>query len=360
MPDQSYLNPTVGLPDAKDFTLSNPYGNIITPMAVDASLRREQQMAPFMDMARKMEEMNLQNTSYKNNEYQSPWMQASRMEQARKQGLENKRYEGMTPGEIEKLTLGNVALGIKNASEGMDLAEKGRNQAELPFRELEAKVARTFAGLQSMPPAQRAKEYMRMLDELHGGISDPELQKRFRTEYGGDPNRSILKAQMAFNQGFHTPDYFKAIEQEKLKAASSERQARIHADATVSAARIREEGADRRAREALEQPKNEAGIMARARATLVDPAADPQKKLEAREIIRSAVEKQYVQELKANELPILQGKVTSEQVFNVVMKRNGLMPQDKPVEDIVTDTKGQKWKYKGSGDRNDQSNYERI
>lgn len=270
------FNPLNELPDPKSFTGNNMGGTFMLPGFFDATLKREQAAAPFIQMAQEAERMRNDQTRQMN-----PLLLQEKGLQNTGLANTNDRFSRATPFEIDKLRLGNLKSEQDINSGALDLAVKGvetpekiRGIQEKPLANAIDMFSSSADQIKKLPPPLQVGAYMKAAQGVAAAISDPAMRQRFIQEFMSDPTAGFQRLQAQAAQKYNTPEYRKAMDVGDAKNATDIKQAQIQAEATIEAARIRERSAEKLQQLAAEQPKNAAVMVLNARKWLASPPAN--------------------------------------------------------------------------------------
>ncbi len=297
------FNPLNELPDPKSFTGNNMGGTFMLPGFFDATLKREQAAAPFIQMAQEAERMKVD---------QSRQMNPMLLEEKGLQntGLRNTndRFSQSTPHMVRGLELGNIkaglendSMGMKNALEGVSLPGQIKAVQEKPLANAIDMFSSSADQIKKLPPPLQVGAYMQAAKGVADSISDPAMKQRFMQEFMSDPTAGFQRLQAQAAQKYNTPAAAQARETATISGEYSNKSAAIHANATIKAAEIREKSAMALQKLAADQPKNAAVMVLNARKWLASPPenATPEQKAQMEGIIEGDIERQALNEYKA-------------------------------------------------------------
>lgn len=331
------FNPLSSLPDPKDFMGSNMGGTFMLPGFFSAQQGRQEAAAPFIQMAQEAERQKIQQASQMN-----PLL-------VQKQGLENtglqntnNRFSQSTPHVVRGLELGNIKAGMENDSMAMDNAVKGvetpekiRGIQERPLNQAIDMFSSSAEQIKKLPPPLQVGAYMKLANGVAASITDPAMRQRFTQEFMSDPTAGFQRLQAQAAQKYNTPAAAQARDTANITGEYHLKGAQVHAGATIEAARIREASAEKLQQMQLDNPKNAAVMVLRAKAFLANPPANttPDKIAEMEGIVEGDMQSQALKEYTAY----------ANSMTGIQDARSG---KGKTMNDFLTDVKS---RYKNTG-----------
>jgi hypothetical protein len=283
------FNPLTQLPDPKDFTGQNMGGTYTLPGFFQANEQRQQAAMPFIQMAQEAERQKIDQASKMN-----PLMLQNQRGTNTTQELSNNRFGQMTPHVIDEARLKNLGLGMandkagmENAVAGVELPQRIRDVQERDLNAARARFAAMAKDLQGKPGVTKVADYMSAAQGVASTISDPEHRRQFEEEFMKDPTKGMQALTARAAGIYNTPAAQQAKDVADIGAKASIEGHRISAGATIEAARIRERGAAALQQAALDNPKNAAVMVLKARSWLASPPANatPEQKAMAEGIV---------------------------------------------------------------------------
>jgi hypothetical protein len=286
------FNPLTSLPDPKDFVGSNPYGTTVMPGFFDATLKREQAAAPFIQMAQEAERMKIDKDRQMN-----PLL-------VEHQGLQNAgirntndRFVQSTPFEVDRLRLGNIKSGLENDSLGMDNAVKGAGLAgsikdvqEKDLNSARDRFASLAEELRSKPGVTKVTDYVNAAKAIASQITDPSHRAQFEAEFLAYPTKGMQSLQARAAQKYNTPAAQQARDTAKITGEYNVKAHQASAYGTIEAARIHANSSEKIKEMEQNQPKNAAVMVLNARKWLANPppGATPEQFAERQGIVDGA------------------------------------------------------------------------
>lgn len=309
---QTFANAPVAQPAPDTLELSG-LGKYTTMLGQAQAETQRQQAIPFNQANLAGLTSNLNRIQTQNNEFMGQPATAARMAGYANDQVQAQEASKQAPLNTDMLREKARAAPFQTDADIATAGETIRKMKEAPRKALVDKMASQYQDIiKEKNPIIQAQRLKDLTEEHLAGVTDPTQRESLRSEFSGPKALEHLKT--AYNESVNTSAHIQKLEEERTKGEFEVKAAQVHAGGTIRAAEIAAEAHKAVAKMAEDSPRNQAMIVAKARRTIVDPAAKSLDKDVALEIVKASTEADVQKEIANSQLSILQGKTTAEDI----------------------------------------------